>query len=126
LANRKDPDHKRVRRVFDVDGGPYLVPAGALAEMTFLIEERLGLPALDAFLSNLSDRALSLDCGEDDFPRIRELATRYRDLPLGAVDASVVACAERNGGRVLTLDRRDFDVVGREGKLVIEPQVGDA
>jgi predicted nucleic acid-binding protein len=123
LANRKDPDHKRVRRAFETDGGPYLVPAGALAEMTFLIEDRLGWQALDAFLSNLADRALSLECGEDDFPRIRELATRYRDLPLGAADASVIACAERNGGRVLTLDRRDFDVVGREGKLVIEPQV---
>jgi predicted nucleic acid-binding protein len=124
LANRKDPDHKRVRRVFEADGGPYLVPAGALAEMTFLIEDRLGWQALDAFLFNLADRALSLECGEDDFPRIRELATRYRDLPLGAADASVIACAERNGGRVLTLDRRDFDVVGREGKLVIEPQLG--
>jgi len=124
LANRKDPDHRRVRSVFEADGGPYLVPAGALAEMTFLIEDRLGWQALDAFLSNLADRALSLECGEDDFPRIRELATRYRDLPLGAADASVIACAERNGGRVLTLDRRDFDVVGREGKLVIEPQVG--
>jgi predicted nucleic acid-binding protein len=126
LANRKDPDHKRVRRVFEADGGPYLVPAGALAEMTFLIEDRLGWQALDAFLSNLADRALSLECGEDDFPRIRELATRYRDLPLGAADASVIACAERNGGRVLTLDRRDFDVVGRERKIVIEPQAGCA
>ena len=89
--------------------------------MTFLIEDRLGWQSLDAFLSNLADRALSLECGEDDLHRIRELATRYRDLPLGAADASVIACAERNGGRVLTLDRRDFDVVGREGKLVIEP-----
>jgi predicted nucleic acid-binding protein len=91
--------------------------------MTFLTEDRLGWQALDAFLSNLADRALSLECGEEDFPRIRELATHYRDLPLGAADASVIACAERNGGRVLTLDRCDFDVVGREGKLVIEPPV---
>ena len=126
LANRKDPDHKRVRRVFEADGGPYLVPAGALAEMTFLIEDRLGWQALDAFLSNLADRALSLECGEEDLPRVRELASRYHDLPLGAADASVIACAERNGGRVLTLDRRDFDVVGREGKLVVAPQVGGA
>jgi predicted nucleic acid-binding protein len=83
--------------------------------MTFLIEDRLGWQVLDVFLSNLADRALSIECREDDFPRMRELAARYRDLPLGAADASVIACAERNGGRVLTLDRRDFDIVGARG-----------
>jgi predicted nucleic acid-binding protein len=33
------------------------------------------------------------------------------DLPLGFADAAVIACAESKGGRVLTLDRRHFDVV---------------
>jgi predicted nucleic acid-binding protein len=37
---------------------------------------------------------------------------RQRDLPLGAVDASVVALAERFGvTEVATLDRRHFTVV---------------
>jgi len=65
--------------------------------------------------------AQSLDCGEDDFPRIRELVTRYADLPLGFADAAVVACAERNGRRVLALDR-DFAVVAREGTIVVLPE----
>jgi predicted nucleic acid-binding protein len=33
----------------------------------------------------------------------------------------VIACAERNGGRVLTLDRRDFDVVAGEGVITVLP-----
>jgi hypothetical protein len=33
----------------------------------------------------------------------------------------VVACAEANGGRVLTLDRRDFDVIAGEGRITILP-----
>jgi hypothetical protein len=39
---------------------------------------------------------------------------------LGAADAAVVACAERNGGRVLTVDR-DFGVVAGEGTITVLP-----
>jgi len=47
-----------------------------------------------------------------DWLRIAELVATYRDLPLGTVDASVVAAAERLGiAAVATLDRRHFGVV---------------
>jgi uncharacterized protein len=47
-----------------------------------------------------------------DWVRIAELVSEYRDLPLGTVDASVVAAAERLGITSLaTLDRRHFGVV---------------
>ncbi len=47
-----------------------------------------------------------------DWLRIAELVATYRDLPLGTVDASVVAVAERrNLASVATLDRRRFSVV---------------
>lgn len=47
-----------------------------------------------------------------DFERIGELVSRYRNLPLGTVDASVVAAAERLGAtEIATLDRRHFSVV---------------
>lgn len=47
-----------------------------------------------------------------DWLRIAELVARYRDLPLGTVDASVVVAAERLGiVEVATLDRRHFSVV---------------
>ena len=42
----------------------------------------------------------------------RRLVTTYHDLPLGAVDASVLAVAERTGGYdIATLDRRHFTVI---------------
>jgi predicted nucleic acid-binding protein len=51
-----------------------------------------------------------------DWLRIAELVWRYRDLPLGTVDASVVAAAERLRIReVATLDRRHFTVVRPAG-----------
>jgi len=62
-----------------------------------------------------------LDCGESDLGRARQLLGRYADLALGFVDAAVIACAERNGGRVLTFDLRDFGVVAAEGTITILP-----
>ncbi len=76
---------------------------------------------LDTFLNDLETGSYALDCGEQDVPRIRELVRRYADLPLGFVDAAVTACAERRGGRVLTLDLRHFGVVAREGTITIVP-----
>lgn len=47
-----------------------------------------------------------------DLLRMAELVARYSDLPLGTVDASVVAAAERlEVTTIATLDRRDFGVV---------------
>jgi predicted nucleic acid-binding protein len=47
-----------------------------------------------------------------DWLRIAELVARYDDLPLGTVDASVVATAERlEVAEVATFDRRHFTVV---------------
>lgn len=120
--NRGAPDHERAREALRADRGPYVVPAAILAEMAYLIEQRGRPTMLDTFLTDLETGLYALDCGEHDFPRIRELVRRYADLPLGFVDAAVIACAERRGGRVLTLDLRHFGVVAREGRLVLLPE----
>ena len=121
LVNRRDPDHESVREAFEQDGGPYLVPAGILAEIAYLLEQRLGNDVLDAFLGDLENGALTFEAGEEDLARVRELIARYADLPLGFADAAVIACAERSGGRVLTLDSRDFGTVAREGTITLLP-----
>lgn len=49
---------------------------------------------------------------DSDWDRIAELMQQYLDLPLGLVDASVVATAERHGVETIaTLDRRHFGTV---------------
>ncbi|CAN5894332.1 type II toxin-antitoxin system toxin ribonuclease C26 [soil metagenome] len=124
LINRADPDHEAAAATFFEDTGPYLVPAGILAEISYLIERRLGTEVLDSFIEDLTSGAMSLECGEVDLPRIRELVRRYSDLPLGFADACVIACTERaSDGRVLTLDRRHFDVVAREGNITPLPEI---
>lgn len=122
LVNRGDPDHEAVRAALLEDPGPYVVPAGILGEIAYLIEHRLGVRVLEGFIEDLESGGFTLDCGEEDLPRIRELVMRYADLPLGFADASVVACAERDSeGRVLTLDLRHFGVVAREGRIIPLP-----
>jgi len=122
LMNRRDPAHAKVRKALLADPGPYLVPAGILGEITYILERRHGTRTLDLFLADLESGTFRLDCGEDDLRRVRVLVDRYADLPLGFADAAVIACAERNGGAVLTLDRRDFGAVAREGRIVVLPE----
>jgi predicted nucleic acid-binding protein len=120
LLNRRDPDHDSARTALLEDRGPYLVPAGILAEITYLLERRLGPEVLDAFVADLQSGQFAFECGSEDWARTRELVRRYADLPLGCADASVVACAERSGGKVLTLDR-DFSIVARDGRITLLP-----
>jgi hypothetical protein len=81
--------------------------------VTYLLATRLGVEPEVRFLGDLASGAFTvIPVAPADWLRIAELVARYRDLPLGAVDASVVAAAERLGAReVATLDRRHFGVV---------------
>lgn len=121
LIDDRDPAHERSGTALREDSGPFLLPAATLGEIGYFLESRYDPEVLDVFLHDLERGAFSVDCGGDDLSRLRALVVRYRDLPLGLVDAAVIACAERNGGRVLTLDVRDFGVVAREGTISIVP-----
>lgn len=115
--NERDPHHAQAVAALRADGGPFIVPAGIMAEVAYMVEARLGPEALDTILADLQEGAFTMDCGEADLPRIRTLVTRYRDLPLGYADAAVVACAERKRARVLTFDLRHVIPVAREGTV---------
>jgi predicted nucleic acid-binding protein len=121
LIDARDPGHDGAKATLASDPGPYLVPTAILAEVGYLIDHRLGGRVLDVFLADLEVGAFELDCGDDDVGRIRELVARYADLSLGLADAAVIACTERRGGRVMSFDRRDFEVVAREGRITLLP-----
>ena len=92
---------------------PLAVPVLVVAEVTHLVGSRLSSHAEVRFLGDLASRAfVTIPVEEDDWLRIAELVSGYRDLPLGTVDASIVAAAERLGvATIATLDRRHFGVV---------------
>jgi len=92
-----------------------------LGEIFYMLEREGGVRASTTFVLDLGEGRYELDCEEADLQRGARIALRYDSLSLGLVDAAVIACAERRGGRVLTLDRRHFDVVARELPLEILP-----
>jgi uncharacterized protein len=84
-----------------------------ITEVAYLLGTRLGWEAEARFLGDLASGALVLEpLHPADALRMVELVARYHDLPLGTVDASVIAAAERRGiTEVATVDRRHFSVV---------------
>jgi len=84
-----------------------------VAEVAYLVATRLGVEPEVRFLGDLAAGTLTPEpVLPSDWLRIAELTARYGDLPLGTVDASVVAVAERlRISTVATLDRRHFSVV---------------
>lgn len=92
--------------------GPLIVPTLVITEVAHLVGTRLGVEPEVRFLGDLAaGNLLAEPVAAADWMRIAELVARYSDLPLGTVDASVIAAAERLGIHdVATLDRRHFTV----------------
>jgi uncharacterized protein len=100
------------------------VPTLVVTEVTYLLGTRLGADAEVRFLGDLAAGNLHAEAvAASDWLRIAELVARYRDLPLGTADASVIAAAERLGVReVATFDHRHFSVVRSQlGDLTLLP-----
>ena len=78
-----------------------------------MLASRVGTETEVRFLGDLAAGDLVPEqVGPADWLRIAELVATYRDLPLGTVDASIIAAGERLGAlSIATLDRRHFSVV---------------
>lgn len=109
--DRSDKHHARCAKFLDSLTGPLLVPATVLTEVCWLLEQRPDIEA--AFLDAVAAGEFELvPLTSGDLARMAELVRGYASLPLGTVDASVIAIAERmNLPAVATLDQRHFTIV---------------
>ena len=94
-------------------GDAIVLPAPVVVELGLLGGRRLRPDVADRLLMSIADGSvLVVDPDREGYVRIRQLVSRYADLPLDIVDASVVAIAERlEQDTIATLDRRHFSVV---------------
>lgn len=108
-----DAHHEACLDLLEAHPGPLVVPILVVTEVEYLLATRLGVEPEIRFLGDLAGGAFAIDhVPAGDWLRMAELVATHRDLPLGTVDASVVAAAERLGiEHVATLDRRHFGVV---------------
>ena len=113
LVDASDNWHERVAAWWGAGRRRVILPASILPEVCYLLQTRIGTAAEAAFVRAIADGEFVIEQLEDeDFSRIADLVHAYRDLPLGFVDASIVAVAERLGTReILTTDRRHFGAV---------------
>jgi uncharacterized protein len=122
VVSIRDKDHHAVAAAVQEERGRMFIPTALLTEITFMIERGFPPRVEHDFLQDLQIGTFALDWHDQDIERIQQLVIRYHDLPLGFADATVVACAERHGGRVLTTDRRHFGIVARgERTLTLLP-----
>ena len=108
-----DMDHEVCSRLLAETQEPLLIPAPVIVELDWLASSRLGSSAFESFLVDVEEGAVRVaDLVLEDYARVRELCTRYADLPLGFVDAAVMAIVERlRENKLATLDHRHFGIV---------------
>lgn len=89
------------------------MPTLVITEVAYLASTRLGTETEVRFLGDLASGAFAIEpVHPADWFRIAQLTGIYSNLPLGTVDASVIAAAERlNVTTVATVDLRHFNVV---------------
>jgi predicted nucleic acid-binding protein len=112
-AATRDRNHQRSVELLTAAARPLLVPTLVVTEVAYLLGDRIGPHAEVAFARSLERGELLVEPVLDsDWSRIAELTDQYADLPLGIVDASVVALAERRDlDTIATLDHRHFATV---------------
>jgi len=115
-VNEADRDHSRCVRFLQENWSRLVVPSLAVTEVCHLLADpqRRGHPGLAAeFCAAIAaDELRVIEVAPHDYRRMAELLTTYASLRLQAVDACVIALAERLDVReVGALDRRDFLVV---------------
>ena len=94
----------------------------AVTEAMYLLN--FSVTAQEALWDLVGGEFRILQLGAEDFPRMRELMKKYRDLPMDLADAALVRVAEREKVRVIfTIDRKDFSVYRphRLGRFTLLP-----
>jgi predicted nucleic acid-binding protein len=105
--------HERAREVLAADPGPFLLSPFVLAELDYLLLERVGVHAERALLDEVAGGVYDLvTFGAAEVAAAADVLGGYGGLRLGLADASVMVIAgAARTTRLLTLDDRHFRAV---------------
>jgi uncharacterized protein len=112
LGNQTDRNHLAAIQFLDFLQEPLITTYPVITETCYLLAREGGINAQCDFLDELAEEVFVLfTLQSTHVKRAIELMRRYADLPMDFADASLVVLAEHLGhGRILTVDRRDFNV----------------
>lgn len=115
--DRSQAEHAKAAAALRQAKAPFLLSPFVLAELDYLLANRVGSHEQAALLEEVARGAYRLELfGPEDVAAAALVIEKYRDLRIGLADASIVVLAERRRVvDVLTLDRRHFDVLRGPG-----------
>lgn len=113
FLDEDDTHHAAARRVVDNDPGPFVLSPFVLAEVDYLVQQRLGVKAECALLDDVDSGVYTLVAfGDEDMGQAARLVKKYADSRIGIADASVVVIAGRyRTVDVLSTDERHFRAI---------------
>lgn len=111
FLDRDDQYHSSVVKIFQQY--QIYVPITVLPEVDYLATKYLGEKVARSFIEDLGEGYFEyLEIDVESIYKVTKLMAKYKDLPLGFVDASIVVLAEYNKiKQILTLDRRHFNLI---------------
>jgi uncharacterized protein len=112
LGNRSDSLHSQAINILNKFSEPLVTTYPVISETAYLLARDSGIDVECAFLREVVAGNIAVFQLEIlHLERMVELMGRYADLPMDLADASLVVLAEDLGhGRIVTVDRRDFNV----------------
>lgn len=112
LFNQCDTYHATARQAFDRFSQPLITTYPVITETCYLLMKWVNQTAQQSFLKALCQSVFEIfQLERHHLGRMSQLMEQYADLPMDLADASLIVLAEHLGhGRILTIDRRDFDV----------------
>jgi predicted nucleic acid-binding protein len=122
--DRDQRHHGAAARALRDDPGPLVLSPFVLADLDYLVSNRVSTVAARALLAEVAAGAYRLErMDAADIDAAIGVIDRFRDLRIGLTDASLVVLADRYAARdVLTLDERHFralrDAQGRTFRIL--------
>jgi uncharacterized protein len=112
LGNNGDRYHSRAIQVISTLREPLITTYPVITETSYLLARDAGLAVQFEFLTEVANGTFPVfDLQRQHLSRMVELMRRYDNLPMDLADASLVVLAEHFGhGKILTCDRRDFNI----------------
>ena len=111
LANARDRWHEAAVTASRRLDESLVITWPVVTETCYLMLTRLGVQAELCFIEQVSRNVSIYEIGQGHLGAIRALMEQYARLPMDLADASLVLAATQLGeGRILSTDRRDFDI----------------
>ena len=112
LADRRDVRHAEVVAWYERDRPELVTTPLVLAEVDYLIGDRLGRRAQASFWADVAAGAYLVDWWPSAAAQITQVAQQWSELDLGLTDASLIALADRHDTlEIATVDHRRFRAV---------------